>query len=219
MSKKNRRPIQTIFLLLGSVFALLLLTAGIMGYLITGPAPTEAEAKPVLVSYEAAQRLDDRIEAVQREIDEAAARGQRIEVTFVITEEEATSKVIQLSDSGEVNMAIEYAQIHFIDGTAYCHGKADLVIEMNISLEARIEVDEDGKPDITIENLHIGRLPIPGTAVDQIMRAVMSHYEERLDSMRIDLEEITIGNGKMVIRGLSKQLPLAEHVQQVLPTP
>ena len=78
MSKKNTRPIQTIFLLLGSVFALLLLTAGIIGYLITGPAPREAEAKPVSVSYEAAQRLDDRIEEVQREIDEIAAMGQHI---------------------------------------------------------------------------------------------------------------------------------------------
>jgi len=203
LSKKNSRPIQTIFLLLGSVFALLLLTAGIVGYLITGPAPTEAEAKPVLVSYEAAQRLDDRIKAVQREIDEAKAIGQRIDVTFVITEEEATSKVIQLSQSDEINMDIEYAQIHFIDGTAYCHGKIDIVIKMNISLEAEIEV-VDGELDVTIKGLHIGRLPVPGTLVDQIMRAVMSHYEERLDSIRIDLEEITIGNGEMVIRGRSK---------------
>ena len=203
MSKKNRRPIQTIFLLLGSVFALLLLTAGIMGYLITGPASGEVEAEPVTVTYEAAQRLDDRIEAVQREIDEAADMGQRMDVTFVITEEEATSKVIQLSQSDEINLDIEYAQIHFSDGKAYCHGMIDLMIKMNISLEAEIEV-VDGETDVTIEGLHIGRLPVPGTLVGQIMRAVMSHYEERLDSIRIDLEEITIGDGEMIIRGRSK---------------
>jgi hypothetical protein len=175
-----------------------------MGYLITGPAPGEVEAEPITVTLEAAQRLDDRIEAVQREIDEAAAMGQRIEVTFVITEEEATSKVIQLSQSDEINLDIEYAQIHFQDGKAYCHGKADFVIDMDISLEAEIEV-VDGEPDITIEGLHIGRLPIPGTLVGQIMRAVMSHYQERLDGIRIDLEEITIGDGEMIIRGRSKE--------------
>ena len=203
MSRKNSRPIQTIFLLLGSVFALLLLTAGVMGYLITGRAPTEAEAKPVLVTYEAAQRLDNKIEALRREIDEASAMGRRIEVTLVITEEEATSKVVQLSNSGEVNLDIKYAQIHFSDGKAYCFGTVDLVIKMNISLEAKIEV-VDGEPDITIEGLHIGRLPIPGTLVDQVMSAVMNHYQERLDNLRVNLEEITIGNGEMIIRGRSK---------------
>jgi len=205
LSKKNSRPIQTVFLLLGSVFALLLLTAGIMGYLLTGPAPVEVEAEPIKVTLEAAQRLDDRIEAVQREIDETAAMGQRIEVTFVITEEEATSKVIQLSRSDEINLDIGYAQIHFQDGKAYCHGKIEFfMINMSISLEAEIEV-VDGEPDVTIEGLHMGRLPIPGTLVGQIMRAVISHYQERLDSIRIDLEEITIGNGEMIIRGRSKE--------------
>ena len=212
MNRKPIRPVQTIFLLLGSAFALLLIAAGVFGYLITGPARGDVEAEPVAVTLEAAQRLDDRIKALQQEIDEAAAMGQRIEVTFVITEEEATSKVIQLSQSDEINLDIEHAQIHFIDGTAYCFGTVDLVTKMNISLEARIEVEE-GELDITIGSLHIGRLPIPGTLVDQVMRAVMSHYEERLDNIRIDLEEITIGNGVMIIRGISKQSVLTEHVQ------
>ena len=212
MNRKHIRPVQTIFLLLGSAFALLLIAAGVFGYLITGPARGDVEAEPVAVTLEAAQRLDDRIKALQQEIDEAAAMGQRIEVTFVITEEEATSKVIQLSQSDEINLDIEHAQIRFIDGTAYCYGRVDLVTKMNISLEARIEVEE-GELDITIGSLHIGRLPIPGTLVDQVMRAVMSHYEERLDNIRIDLEEITIGNGVMIIRGISKQSVLTEHVQ------
>jgi len=212
LNRKHIRPVQTIFLLLGSAFALLLIAAGVFGYLITGPARGDVEAEPVAVTLEAAQRLDDRIKALQQEIDEAAAMGQRIEVTFVITEEEATSKVIQLSQSDEINLDIEHAQIHFIDGTAYCYGRVDLVTKMNISLEARIEVEE-GELDITIGSLHIGRLPIPGTLVDQVMRAVMSHYEERLDNIRIDLEEITIGNGVMIIRGISKQSVLTEHVQ------
>jgi hypothetical protein len=200
---KNASSLQKLFLFLGSVFALLSITAGVMGYLITGPARGDVEAEPIVVTSEAAQRLDDRMEALRREVDQASVMGRHIEVTLVITEEEATSKVIQLSETGEVNMDIDYAQIYFIDGTAYCFGTVDLVIEMNISLEATIEV-KDGKPDIAVKNLHIGRLSMPGTLVDQVMRAVMSHYEERLDNMRIDLEEITIGNGKMIIRGLSK---------------
>jgi uncharacterized protein YpmS len=203
LNKKNTRPIQKIFLLLGSIFALLLITAGILGFLVTGPAPREAEARPIPVTYEAAQSLDDKIEALRQQVNEASAMGRRIEVTLVTTEEEATSRVIQLSRSGEIKMDIEFAQINFIDGRVYAFGKADLLININISLEAEVEV-KDGEPDIKIRSLHLGRLPIPGTLVGQIMRAVMNHYQERLDSIRVDLEEITIGNGEMTFRGRSR---------------
>lgn len=203
MNRKNTSRIQKIFLLLGSIFALASITAGVLGFFITGPSPRQVDAKLIPVTYEAAQRLDDKIEALRRQVDEASAMGRRIEVTLVITEEEATSKVLQLSRSGEVNLDIKFAQIHFLDGTAYLFGEVDVVIKMDISLEAEIEVKE-GEPDITIRGLHVGRLPIPETLVDQVMRAVMSHYKERLDSIRVDLEEITIGNGEMIIRGRSR---------------
>ena len=105
---------------------------------------------------------------------------------------------------GEVNMNIKFAQINFIDGRAHCFGEVDVVIDMDISLEAEITVDEEGEPDITIHSLHVGRLPVPGTLVDQVMRAVMNNYQERLDSIDVDLEEITIGDGEMIIRGRSR---------------
>jgi hypothetical protein len=205
LNRKNTRPIQKVFLLLGSVFALALITAGILGFLVTGPAPRQAEAKNELIpmTQEAAQRLDDKIAALRRQVDDASAMGERIQVTLVITEEEATSKVIDLSRRGEVNMDIKFAQINFIDGMAHCFGKVDVLMDVNISLEAEIIVEE-GEPDITIHSLHVGRLPVPGTLVDQVMRAVMNNYQERLDSIRVDLEEITIGDGEMIIRGRSR---------------
>ena len=91
MNRKNIRPIQKVFLLLGSVFALALISAGILSFLVTGPAPrqAEAEADTISVTHEAAQSLDDKIETLRRQVDDASAMGQRIDVALVITEEEA----------------------------------------------------------------------------------------------------------------------------------
>ena len=155
------------------------------------------------MTTEAAQSLDNKIEALRQEIDEASARGQNIEVTFVITEEEATSKVMQLVSTDQVHLNIDYAQCHFINGMAQCFGTIDLMIRMNISVKADIKV-KDGELDIKLESLHVGRLPVPGTLVQQMMRAVMSHYKERLDSIQVNLEEITIGDGELILKGRSK---------------
>lgn len=203
MSEKRFRPIQTFFLFLGSVFALLLITVGVGGYLITGPAPRGAGATPILVTQEAAESLDHKIEQFQREIAEASAMAGHREVTLVITEEEITSKAAQLAAAGRFPVDIDYVQIHFSDGRVCGFALADLGIDVQVGIQARIGVNE-GKPDIKIESLNFGRLPISGTLIDQVMTALMRQMEEPLENIPIELQEITIENGEMIIGGITK---------------
>ena len=188
---------------MGSILALALIAAGVLGYVITGPAPKVVEAQPIPITGEAAQRLDDKIEALRREIHEACLRGESTEFTLVITEEEASSKVMQLAFTDQINLDIKYAQCYFREGRAKCSGKVDVVLNLDISIEAEIKVKE-GKPDINVKGLHIGRLPVTATLVDQIMRAVTAHYQERLDATEAVLDEITIGDGELIVKGHSK---------------
>lgn len=192
--------IRTFFLFLGSVFALLSIIVGVGGYLITGPAPREAGATAVAVTDEAAESLDNKIEAFQQQIAQASV-GER--VTLVITEEEATSKLAQLADLGQLPVDIDYVQIHFNDGRVCGFAIVDLGIDMQVALQAKIGAEE-GKPDITIESFNLGRLPIPRTLIDQVMSAVMRQMEEQVENIPIELEEVTIENGEMIIRGVTK---------------
>jgi len=187
---------------LGSIFALLLLVAGMIGWLITGPAPMEkCGTTQVEVSPEAAARLDDKIEALRQEIDGAAA-GKVVILT--ITEEEATSKLDQLSKEGELPVKMPYIQIHFTDSSIYGCALVDLLIDMQVAIQAKIGV-EDGKPDITMESLHLGRLPIPKTLVDNVMTALEREIEYRWEALPIEFDQISIENGEMIIIGRLKQ--------------
>ena len=198
------QAVRTIFLFFGAVFALLLITIGIVGYLITGPAAREVEANPVAVTEEAAQRLDDKIDALEQEVDEAIARGEHRRVTLVITEEEATSKIKALSDEGEIGIDIDYVQIHFIDGKVHCFAKVELIIKFQVSFQAEIEV-RDGEVDIKMVGFNVGRVSIPRPLIDQVMRAVMRMADERLEEeIDIELEQITIENNRMIVTGATK---------------
>ena len=198
------QAIRSVFLFFGAVFALLLITIGIGGYLITGPAAREVEANPIEITSEAAQALDDKIDALEQEIDEASAVGEPRVVTLVITEEEATSKIQALSDEGEIGIDIDYLQIHFIDGRVHVFSKIDVVISLQVALEAGIEVN-DGEVDIKVASFDVGRLSVPKTLISQVMRAVSGVADERLEEdIDIELKQITVGDGQMVVIGLTK---------------
>jgi hypothetical protein len=198
------QAIRSVFLFFGAVFALLLITIGIVGYLITGPAAREVEANPIEITSEAAQALDDKIDALEQEIDEASAVGEPRVVTLVITEEEATSKIQALSDEGEIGIDIDYVQVHFIDGRVHVFSKIDVVISLQVALEAGIEVN-DGEVDIKVASFDVGRLSVPKTLISQVMRAVSGVADERLEEdIDIELKQITVGDGQMVVIGLTK---------------
>ena len=123
---------------------------------------------------------------------------------MVITEEEATSKVQALSDEGEIGIHIDYIQIHFIDGKVYVFAKIDVVMSLQVSLEAGIEVN-NGEVDIKVASFDVGRLSFPKTLISQVMRAVSGIADERLEEdIDIELAQIAVGGGQMIVTGLTK---------------
>jgi len=91
---------------------MLLLVAGVLGYLITGPPPKwdKTWVKP---NDESAARLDEKVETLELQIDEADG-GE--ELTLELTEEEATSKLDQLARDGNLSVEMEHPQIYFSEG-------------------------------------------------------------------------------------------------------
>lgn len=192
--------IRSLFLFLGAVFALLLIIGGVGGYLVTGPAPIEVGTTPVPVTDEAAESFDQNIEDFEQEIAQAYP-GE--EVTLVITEEEATSKLAELAAADQLPLEMNRVQIHFDEGMVCGFAIVDVGTDVQVALQARIEA-EDGKPKITIESLNFGRLPIPNTLVDQVMVAIMRQLGERWESVPVELHDITIKDGKLTVIAVTK---------------
>lgn len=198
------QAVRTIFLFFGAVFALLLIAIGIVGYLVTGPAAREVGANAIPITEEAVQSLDDKIDVLEQEVDAAIARGEHRLHLLIITEEEATSKIQALSDEGETGVDIDHIQIRFIDGRVHAFAKIDVVISLQVSLQAEIEVN-DGEVEIKVVRFNVGRVSIPSTLIDQVMRAVMGRVHERLEEdIDIELEQITVENGQMIVAGTTK---------------
>lgn len=194
------KAIRSFFLFLGAVFALLLIVAGVLGYLVTGPVPQQADASPVEVSEEAAQSLDQKAAQLAQEVAQASA-GE--EVSLVVTEEEVTSKLAELAADGRFPVDMNHIQVHFNDGTMCGFAIIDLGLHMQVSIQAQIDVSE-GKPKATVDSFNIGRLPIPSTLIAQVMNALMRLMEERWPEVPIELTDITIEDGELSITAVTK---------------
>jgi hypothetical protein len=191
----NRNIIRTLFLTLGAISSLLILIAGIGGYFITGQAPIDDWGKWVKPTDEAAGRLDEKIAAFEEDVDEAVA-GEYL--ALELTEEEATSKLDQLARAGNLSLEIEDPQIYFRDGMVWAFAVVAMGIDVQVAVQAKIGVNGE-KPDITIESLNLGRIPIPKALINSMMTAIERALEERWEDLHLLLQEVTIKQGEIMI--------------------
>ena len=196
----NKNVIRTFLLTLGAISAGLLLIAGIGGYFITGPAPIGDWPNWVKPTDEATTILDDKIAALEQEIDEAAT-GE--ELTLKLTEEEATSKLDRLARDGELSVEMEYIQIHFSDGIVWAFARVDMGIDVQVAIQANIGA-EDGKPDITIKRLNLGRIPIPKALINSVMTALEQAMTDRWEDLTVSLQDVTTEHGEITITLVKK---------------
>lgn len=190
---------------------MLLLIAGVLGYLITGPPPKwdKTWVKP---TDEAATSLDEKIEVLEIQIDKA---DEGDDLFLELTEEEVTSKMDQLARDGDLSVGMEHPQIYFSEGLVQVMARVDLRINVWVAIEATIGVKE-GRPDIKIESLHFGRLPVPKMLVNNVVTALERATEERWDELDVALQEVTIAQGELSIILVKKEYS-AEHRSHTSP--
>jgi hypothetical protein len=187
---------------------MLLFIAGILGYLITGPPP-KWDKTWVEPTDESAASLDEKIETLEIQIDEA---DEGDELILELTEEEVTSKMDQLARDGNLSVDMEYPQIYFSEGLVQALARVGLRIDVWVAIETTIGAKE-GRPDIKVESLHFGRLPIPKTLVNSVVTALERATEDRWDELNVTLQEVIIEQGEMNIILVKKRLS-AEHRPQ-----
>lgn len=207
--------LRNVFLALGTVSSLVLITAGVVGYLLTGPAPVQWPTAPLPVDDGAAGSLDDAIEAFSQEVEDASP-GDR--VTLVLLEDEVNSKLNQLAAAEELPLRARDIRVHFLNGALQASAMTDLGIDVQVAIEAQVAVEE-GKPRITIQEFYLGRLPIPKTLTDNIIAALMGQAGSRLEALPFELDRIDFGEDWMVIGGEARPASIGASAAGLCPEP
>lgn len=195
-TKLNQKIVRTGFLALGAGFALLLLLIGIIGYYVTGDAPTDAwNQRWLKPNQSAADNLDDKIDILKHQI-EWASEGEWL--VLEITDLEATSKIYCLARDGNFSLDVKYPQVYFDNGHMMVFAQVDMVIDVQVASEVSLDI-QDGMPDVTVSDLHLGRVPVPKTLINTVMTALERGVEERWASLNVSMIDFTIAEGSMII--------------------
>lgn len=195
--------VRTAFLALGSMLSLLLIVVGVVGYLLTGPAPVPWSTTPETWSWYEARALDEKAEEFQRYIAEGSAGDS---VSLALLEDELSSRLNELASQERLPLEMRDICIYFDDGLVRGSATVNLLFDVQVAAEARIAI-RDGRPVVSIESLHLGRLPIPKTLTDNIIAALMGQADARLERLPIQLTRVVVGHEWIVISGEVKEAP------------
>jgi hypothetical protein len=185
------------------VIGILVILALITGfYLYTLSPSILGRAVPVTVTADAAQSFDDKLKSADTQIKAAVEAREKKELSLVITENEANSKLVQMLAEGQ--LPFKRILINFGDGYFLTYAVLDApVIDAKTGTIGRIEI-ADGKPKIIIDEFNLGKLPLPESAkarVEQLANIVVSL---QLADVPLDITSVQIKDRQLTITGTTK---------------
>ena len=204
---------------LGVAFGILVLVvAAIVGYFwytLSRPIPLEQEMTPVVISHEAALSFDQKIEAVEEQIEAAQEAGVVQPIHLEATPEEISSwakeEIERALEEGEVDLpfTIENIQINFSPGSVIIKGFAKIKawgFTFSIGGEAEIDV-RDGELWYTVDEEKIQLGGIPGFIKDRVLQAIRDNVPDwpsgsfSITDLPVELQDIKVYDYKLVIDG------------------
>jgi hypothetical protein len=162
----------------------------------------EAKMIPVVPSEADAIHFDDKIECLGQAVSQA---GPGTQVCLVITQAEATSKIVQILKEQDLSAKIKELYVNFREGKIFILAKVDVGMLVSLGVSGRIEIDEGFKPKVVIESVEIGGgATLPAGVREQVANMIPSKdaLTEHIASLPVKLTEVTITNGQLTIRGI-----------------
>jgi hypothetical protein len=146
---------------------------------------------PVAPSQELAHALRDRVTSTK-------ARQGTFSIT--LTDQELTSYVIGLLQSGEGAFPARDMQILFREGYIEVWATFIEIAPTDVPAYVRaIVTARDGQLDVAILEANGGPFPVPG-AMRELISRVMSESLAELD-LPLSIDEVTVSSGEMTLRG------------------
>jgi len=196
------RVIRGCVTIIGIVSVLAIVTVLMAYYLYSLSPRIRAQMVPVAVTAEAAQSLGQKIETLETEIDEAVAAGQEREMSFVVTEKELNSKLIELLAEGELQL--NEVLVNFREGYFLVYAVVDVPgVAARMGAKGHLQV-VDGDAKVLIEDFDLGKLPMPQSANSGIEQLLDIMISLKLADLPLELTGIEINNGELTASGLVK---------------
>lgn len=169
-------------------------------------APSLADGlAPVAISAAAVASFDRKIEALNAAVAEAKKTGkaQPVEVTF--TDQELTSKANSVGSAvNDSGLATSDTQVHLTGGNLVAAAAVTIQgMPINVAIVAA-PVVVDGQTRVTIKELQTGALPIPDLFKQPLSAQLAQTIDPKRLGLPIEVTNLTILEGKLIIRGQAK---------------
>ena len=160
-------------ILLGALVVIVVVAAAALLLLVTIQSHEVSEQPPVPISTEAAESFDKKIGAVETAIATSEKSTKPVPVTLTITEQELNSKVAEAlrenPDTSGLNP--RNVQVRLLPGEIVTTAAVPLGgFDTSITITSLVTIS-GGKPQLTVQSVRAGGLPLPGFIQDQITRA------------------------------------------------
>jgi hypothetical protein len=193
------------FLIFMGVLAVLAIFALIFGYVLALLTPdTRASMRPVVLSSEAVDSLNNKLNEVKKET--AAAEGSKTakDVVLVITEEEVNSTIVMALAEG--TLPAKEMLVNFNDGYLMTYASWNFPgLPVKTGIIGTLDV-EKGEPKFVIRDFYLGKLPVPDSVDGGVQEwiNILFKLNAPMGELNVDLKEVTISEGQVKLVGTTK---------------
>lgn len=199
------RLIRGCFIFIGVIAVLALLALAFGYYLLSLTPPLWAQRVPVVLTAEAVESLNQKLETLQAEIKAAVEAKEERQVSLTITEEEANSKLVEIL--AEDRMPLEEILLNFRQGSVFGYSILHTPgFKAKVAVRAAMEVT-GGKARIVVEDLNLGRLPLPrgmNKGAGYILH-ILTELITVPGELPWQVTAIQIADGQVTITGIAKK--------------
>ncbi|MCH8864434.1 MAG: hypothetical protein IIB13_03595 [Chloroflexi bacterium] len=156
----------------------------------TQPPPAKTAPEPTPPSFE------DKVTDFSQAVAEVAATGESREVTLTFTEaevnEQAGKIMTQMEIPADIPLEIKGVSIDLQPGNNLLTVADTTILGFSAKLKVNTGVSiREGRPDISINDISFGMIPVPGTVKDKIVALI----GQQTDRMLVALTEAGTGGG------------------------
>ncbi len=173
---------------------LLVVLAGAAYYFLTRPSALSQSLATVPASTAAVRSFDRKVATLQ-----ATSASTQIE----ISEQEATSKLVETLAAEPTAPKIENPQIAFRGGKVIVSGVShDAPIPITVVVVGTVAA-RDGKLVTTVERIDTGRFPLPAPIQEQIT-GLATNTDQLNEALPIVVDDVQVLEGRLLVTGRPK---------------
>ena len=198
------RIVMNILMVIGAIGILfgLAIVMGVLLYSLN--PPIKSQMAEVLVSAEAVENFDEKLDTLKKEVKTAVEAEQDAQIKLSISEEELNSKIVALLAEGELPM--KELSINFIEDYCWIYATTNNPgIDAKLGVIAQLNVFE-GDIEVTVVKFQLGRLPL-SNSIDEWVSNVLTilvNMQSPTDELRIELTDVIIEDGKIIFTGATE---------------